>query len=197
VVINSNITVPLWIDGGDGNDFLAGGGGPSTLIGGLGNDILWGAAGDDVLLGGDGNDDLFGGGGNDALVGGVGNDIVTGGSGRDLLIGSQNQDALVGGEGEDILIGGYTTHDNDIAALDNIMAIWGSAGSFNSRVATLTASGGLLQANVAVFDDDALDMVLATAAGRDLVFGDTNPVGDGVADILLLTAMQDALVALN
>jgi Ca2+-binding RTX toxin-like protein len=199
VVIGSNITVPVEIDGGDGNDFLAGGGGPSTLSGGNGNDILWGAAGDDRLLGGSGNDDLFGGGGNDALVGGTGSDIVTGGVGRDLLIGSEQQDLLVGGNGEDILIGGWTIHDNNTVALNNIMATWGSDASFNSRVETLTGSGGLLQAGVAVFDDDALDLILG-GAGRDLVFGDTNPAGDdddGVFDLLALNLIQDKLVALN
>jgi Ca2+-binding RTX toxin-like protein len=197
VVIGSNILVPVTIDGGDGNDFLVGGDGRSLLIGGNGNDILWGAAGDDVLLGGTGDDDLFGGGGNDALVGGAGNDIVTGDSGRDLVIGGESQDALVGGIGEDILIGGTTMHDDSVAALDNIMAIWGSAASFNSRVATLTAAGGLLEPDVAVFDDDALDIVVGTAGGRDLIFGDTNPAGDGVIDWLMLTAIQDVLIPLS
>jgi Ca2+-binding RTX toxin-like protein len=195
VVIGSNITVPVTIDGGDGNDFLVGGGGRSVLSGGNGNDILWGAAGDDVLLGGAGNDDLFGGGGNDALVGGFGNDIITGGSGRDLVIGSQNQDLLLGGDGEDILIGGFTAHDGNVAALDLIMATWGSAASFSSRVATLTGSGGLLEANVSVFDDDALDLILG-GAGRDLVFGNTNPA-DGAVDLLALNAIQDVLKELN
>ncbi len=196
VFIGPNIAVPLTIDGGAGNDFLAGGGGRSVLIGGLGNDTLWGGAGDDVLQGGDGDDDLFGGGGNDALVGGLGNDIVTGGVGRDLLIGGENQDLLVGGNGEDILVGGNTVHDGNIAALDNIMAIWGSADSFNSRVATLTDSGGLLEAGVDVFDDDATDIILG-GANRDLVFGDTSPAGDGVVDLTVLNRIQDRLVSLS
>jgi hypothetical protein len=37
--------------------------------------------------------------------------------------------------------------------LDAVMAIWSSAASFSARIATLTSSGGLLQAGVAVFDD--------------------------------------------
>jgi Ca2+-binding RTX toxin-like protein len=197
VIVGSNIVAPITVtvDGGAGNDLLVGGGGRSVLIGGLGNDILWGGAGDDVLLGGDGNDDLFGSGGNDALVGGVGNDIVTGGTGRDLLIGSQNEDLLAGGNDEDILIGGCTIHDSDVDALDAIMAIWGGVGGFDSRRLALTDSGGLLQSG-AVFDDNALDIILG-GAGRDLVFGDTSPVGDGVIDILALNALQDVLVALN
>jgi Ca2+-binding RTX toxin-like protein len=204
VVIGSNIVVPITLNGGGGNDFLAGGGGRSVLIGGNGNDTLWGSAGDDVLLGGEGDDDLFGGGGNDALVGGAGNDIVTGGIGRDLLIGSENQDLLVGGNGEDILIGGSTIHDDDIAALDNIMAIWGDADrTFDERVETLTDpddpedpfdSIGWLESS-ALFGDGALDIIVG-GAGRDLVFGDTNPV-DGVVDLLVLSAIQDVLVALN
>ena len=154
VVTTPNVTKLMTIDGGSGNDLLTGGGGRNVIIGGTGNDILYGDGGDDVLLGGDGNDDLFGGSGNDVLVGGNGSDILDGGTGRDVLIGSQDEDTLDGGNDEDILIGGYTIHDNNVAALDAIMAIWGSSASFSSRVATLTGSGGLLQAGVTVFDDD-------------------------------------------
>jgi hypothetical protein len=102
---------------------------------------------------------------------------------------------LVGGNDEDILIGGYTTHDNNITALDAIMAIWGSTATFNSRVALLTATGGLLEAGATVFDDDAMDLVVG-GAGRDLVFGDTNP-WDGALDLIALQPLQDVLVAVN
>ncbi len=195
VVTTSNVTKTMTIDGGSGNDMLTGGGGRNLILGGTGHDILYGAAGDDVLLGGAGNDDLFGGSGNDVLVGGNGNDILYGGSGRDVLIGSQNDDRLYGGTDEDVLIGGVTIHDNDVAALDAVMAIWGSASSFSARVAALTGVGGLLEAGVAVFDDDDHD-VLVGGAGRDLYFGDNNP-SDGVVDTILLQAMQDQLIAVT
>ncbi|MEX0643544.1 MAG: PKD domain-containing protein [Pirellulales bacterium] len=195
VVTTSNVTKTMTIDGGNGNDLLTGGGGHNLIIGGSGNDILFGAAGDDILLGGTGNDDLFGGSGNDVLVGGDGNDMLSGGAGRDVLIGSQNDDYLNGGTDEDVLIGGVTIHDNNVAALDAVMAIWGSAASFSSRVATLTGSGGLLEAGVAVFDDDDHD-TLVGGAGRDLYFGDNNP-WDGTVDTIALQPLQDQLIAVT
>jgi hypothetical protein len=195
VVTAANVTQLMTIDGGTGNDLLTGGGGRNVIQGGSGHDVLYGSDGDDVLLGGTGNDDLFGGCGNDVLVGGEGCDMLNGGVGRDLLIGSQNEDLLNGGGDEDILIGGYTSHDNNVSALDAIMAIWGSAANFNTRVAALTGSGGLLQAGVAVFDDDDFD-ILVGGTGRDLVFGDTNP-WDGAVDLIALQLTQDVLVAVN
>jgi Ca2+-binding RTX toxin-like protein len=197
VTVGASITIPVTIDGGDGDDILAGGGGRSVLIGAAGNDILYGAAGNDVLLGGIGNDALFGGGGNDALVGGGGVDIIDGGAGRDLLAGGLGNDLLVGGGEDDILIGGTTSYDNSIAELDAIMAIWSGTASFNARVAALTATiGGLLRANVTVIDDDALDIITA-GAGSDLVFGDTSLSSDGVIDLIALQSAQDRLIAVN
>jgi Ca2+-binding RTX toxin-like protein len=185
----------MTIDGGSGNDLLMGGGVSNLIVGGTGHDVLKGGGSDDVLLGGDGNDDLFGYGGNDVLVGGNGCDLLFGGLGRDLLIGSQDEDRLDAGSDEDILIGGYTAHDNNLAALDAVMAVWTSAASFSARVNTLTGSGGLLEAGVAVFDDDD-DDILIGAAGRDLIFGDTNP-WDGAIDSIALQSALDVLVAVN
>jgi Ca2+-binding RTX toxin-like protein len=148
-----------------------------------------------VLLGGAGNDDLFGGTGNDALVGGDGNDIINGGTGNDLLIGSKDNDLIMGGGGEDILIGGITIHDANVDALDAVMAIWTSSNSLNSRVATLTASGGLLETGVSVFDDDDSDILIG-GAGRDLIFGDTNP-WDGSFDLIAFQPILDVLVSVN
>jgi uncharacterized delta-60 repeat protein len=196
VITSSSVDEQMTIDGGSGNDLLKGGSGSNLILGGTGSDALHGGAADDVLLGGDGNDDLFGNGGNDALVGGNGCDILNGGTGRDLLIGSQDEDRLVGGNDEDILIGGYSAHDNNLAALDAVMAVWTSAASFNDRVATLTGSGGLLEANVTVFDDNDDDTIIG-GAGRDLIFGDTSAIGDGAMDSIALQSMLDVLVAVN
>jgi Ca2+-binding RTX toxin-like protein len=195
VVTTPNVNHTMTIDGGDGNDLLQGGGGTNLIIGGAGNDVLSGAGGNDILLGGDGNDDLIGGSGDDVLVGGDGCDILLGGTGNDLIIGSDDNDLLVGGGGEDILIGGVTIHDNDVAALDAVMAVWTSSASFNSRVNTLTSTGGLLEAGVAVFDDDDLDILIG-GAGRDLVFGDTF-LWDGTIDLIALHPFQDTLIPVN
>jgi Ca2+-binding RTX toxin-like protein len=61
-------SVPLTLDGGDGND---------VLLGGAGNDTLVGGAGDDVLLGGPGQDVLDGAPGDDILIQSIGTDRVT------------------------------------------------------------------------------------------------------------------------
>ena len=195
VLTTPNVAKLMTIDGGTGNDLLTGGGGRNVIIGGTGCDFLYGDGGDDILMGGDGDDQLFGGSGNDVLVGGNGDDYLDGGTGRDLIIGSQDNDTLCGGGDEDILIGGYTLHDNNVAALDAVMAIWSSNASFNSRVATLTGSGGLLQPYVTVFDDDDHD-VIDGGSGRDLVFGD-NYKWDGTIDQIALQQAQDVLVAVS
>lgn len=111
--------------GGDaGNDRLRGDGGDDVLLGNAGNDDLDGGAGNDRLFGQEGNDSLFGGIGNDMLIGGVGNDRMDGGAGLDVLIGGRGNDKLNGGAGSDILVGGQASVDEDVAALDDILAAW-------------------------------------------------------------------------
>jgi hypothetical protein len=62
-------------------------------------------------------------------------------------------------------------------------------------VSTLTGTGGLLEAGVTVFDDEDDDTLIG-GAGRDLIFGDTNP-WDGAIDTIALQPTLDALVAVN
>jgi hypothetical protein len=112
----------------DGNDFVQIASNirvPALLDGGNGKDNLKGGAGHDVLLGGDG-DDMLDGGGN---------------CGRDLLIGGRGADRLVGNAGDDLLIAGTTLFDNDVAALDAIMAEWTSNRDYTTRVANLEGAG--------------------------------------------------------
>ena len=101
----------MTIDGGAGDDWLAGGRLDDTVRGGAGADSINGLGGDDLLEGGDGDDSIAGGVGNDRLDGGAGNDILTGGDGNDRLQGGAGNDTLHGEEGDDVLLGG--------AGLDN------------------------------------------------------------------------------
>src|SRR5262249_8749657 len=54
----SNVTTPVALDGGDGDDSLQGGAGNDVLAGGAGNDTLDGGAGNDAYFGGDGDDTI-------------------------------------------------------------------------------------------------------------------------------------------
>ena len=122
-----------YLDGGSGDDIIAGGRNHDTLIGGNGDDYLYGGrtqlgscsrlydpyydpygqyhqscgfvSGNDVLNGGDGNDTLDGLEGADTLIGESGHDLLTGGYGNDTLNGGDGNDTLDGAKGADTLIG--------------------------------------------------------------------------------------------
>ena len=90
---------------------------------------------------------------NNVLSGHGANEVLTGGHGRDLLIGGTGAAMLNAGSQDDILIGGWTnydigsagmTYDQKLAALDAVMAEWGSSDSYATR---LSALAGLLNTN--------------------------------------------------
>ncbi len=68
--VANNIRIPLVVHGGDGNDHLSSGGGPSVLLGDGGNDQLGGQGGRSILIGGYGEDFLVAGTSGDVLIGG-------------------------------------------------------------------------------------------------------------------------------
>jgi Ca2+-binding RTX toxin-like protein len=115
VVDCSPMTVPVYIDGGEGNDILTGGSGNDSMIGGPGKDTLHGGPGNDTLKGGGSNDEVLGEAGNDVVYGGPGNDRVDGGlgfdqvsgdDGNDTVTGGQSADSIAAGAGNDTTIGG-------------------------------------------------------------------------------------------
>jgi len=111
--------------GGDGDDELKGGHDDDTLFGGDGDDELKGENGEDTLHGGDGDDELKGGHDDDFLFGGAGDDELEGGNGDDILLGGAGDDELEGGHGDDILIGG--SGDDDLYGQQgDDLFIWGS-----------------------------------------------------------------------
>jgi cyclophilin family peptidyl-prolyl cis-trans isomerase len=70
MALQGAVPIPLFVDGGTGDDTIEAGAGPALLVGGEGNDVLRGGNRRDVLIGGDGRDQLFGNGGSDLLIGG-------------------------------------------------------------------------------------------------------------------------------
>ena len=85
VEVAKDVSVPVTMRGGAGDDLLLGGAGPDKLVGGTGDDRLNGWRGDDLLYGGPGADVLIGGPGDDVLDGGPGEDRLIAGSGSDSV----------------------------------------------------------------------------------------------------------------
>lgn len=99
--------VPVELDGGAGDDGVAGGPRNDTLKGGVGDDSLQGGLGDDRGEAAEGSDYEAGGPGSDTLLGADGDDIIEGGpGGGDVLLGEGDRDLLLGGRGADQLQGG-------------------------------------------------------------------------------------------
>ncbi|MGC4030710.1 MAG: hypothetical protein QM754_03025 [Tepidisphaeraceae bacterium] len=100
-------TVPLYIEGGSGNDFIQGIAGNDTLKGGRGDDVILGGGGKNTLVGGDGGD-VF----NARLVsfaGSTGQRVVT-------LVDAGSRNRIIGGGGNDFASLGRldTLPDDDV-----------------------------------------------------------------------------------
>jgi Ca2+-binding RTX toxin-like protein len=70
ITVDSQISLPQYLNGDGGDDNITSGNGPSILIGGDGNDTLTSGNGRDILFGGRGADTLNGGNGDDILIAG-------------------------------------------------------------------------------------------------------------------------------
>lgn len=118
VRIDANVTQPIVVEAGDGNDRVRAGGGYTRLLGGKGDDVLRlgsglgyaeGNDGDDTLIGGKGHNVMYGNNGNDRLYAGAGPQSKTsyldGGNGNDRLYAGNGHTVLHGGAGDDRLIG--------------------------------------------------------------------------------------------
>ncbi len=108
------------IEGGAGNDILAGQESSDSVLGGGDSDLIFGDAGNDTLAGQDGDDTIDGGGGIDIMFGDAGNDSLAGGDDSDTLFGQADSDTLAGGGGADQLDGGTGDDTYVLDALDTI-----------------------------------------------------------------------------
>ena len=123
VTVGADVTVPVTVSDGSGNDTVRGGGGLLTVVNGSGNDAFTAGPGGAVFRTGSGRDVFTGSTGPDlvdysaasravtATVDGAANDGVsreydTVGAGIDRILGSPYHDRLVGGAAGERLEGG-------------------------------------------------------------------------------------------
>ncbi|TXT22288.1 MAG: Cadherin domain-containing protein putative calcium-binding protein, partial [Planctomycetota bacterium] len=130
---------------------------------------------------------LSGDAGNDVLIGGSGADSLVGGDGRDLLIGGAGIDTLKGGNGDDILIGGTSSNSGNNAALNSIMAEWGSVDSYATRISKLNVTGvgpgNIYKLNSTTVQNDSNvgDSIMGNHVNKDWYFKSLNDTLDNLA----------------
>jgi hypothetical protein len=137
---------------------------------------------------------------NNVLTGHGLNEVLTGGQGRDLLIAGTGTATLNAGAGDDILIGGSTnydisstamTYDQKVAALDAVMALWGSAASYASRLSALAP----YLSNTTVHNNpqtgvNAIDYLMGNATPNDWFFAGVNDVVNGKSKTDVVTTIS-------
>lgn len=161
----------VYLEGGDGDDFLFASG---TLVGSAGNDILMGLNGNDSLVGEDGDDLITGGLGDDVLSGGTGFDTVKEVAGGSYTVSSNR--AIGIGTGTDLISGFEGVHITGSANADRIDA------SAFPGIATLIGGAGN-------------DSLFGTRSNDSLVGGPGNDsiIGDRGNDVLIGGDGSDAL----
>jgi Ca2+-binding RTX toxin-like protein len=85
ISVTNEVSIPVTMRGGSGDDVLVGGRGADKLIGGSGNDLLAGGGGADLLAGGSGDDFQAPGPGDDVVITGQGADVVKRSAGADRI----------------------------------------------------------------------------------------------------------------
>ena len=104
--VSAGVNQTFSLDGGAGDDKLAGRNADDLVYGSTGDDTLTGLGGDDTLYGGQNADEVYGFDNADRLLGGDGSDTLYGGNGTDRVFGGAGDDRLIGGHGTDFLRGG-------------------------------------------------------------------------------------------
>ena len=193
------------LNGGDGEDYLAGTRFNDVLAGGLGDDHLHGAGRADHLLGGSGDDILQGDHGKDTLDGGTGEDTMAGGRGNDTYHVDQAGDTVIefAGEGIDRV---FVTMPLDaigdpVSALDLTLADLrefeaGDAYVLHPYIEHLTLTGS---ENISGVGNDGANIIRGNSGnnilwgGLDLGKGDDKLLGRAGDDILIGGLGRDLL----
>ena len=146
VTVDDNVTIPVWVDGGKGND---------TIKGGSGNDAISAWTGNDTILGGDGDDTIWGGAGADSIFGdsGTGDDVIYGGADSDTITGGPGSDSVYAEDGDDSVI--------------HTVSVAGGANHYDGGKGTDTLTLDVTSAEAAALAGDIANLQTFIAANSD------------------------------
>jgi Ca2+-binding RTX toxin-like protein len=174
-----DVTVPVELCGGSGNDVIEGGDNSDVIVGD-GPDAAPGAIhcpspsgeagtdGNDTLGGGPGADTIYGSGGSDTIVGEAGNDTINAGSGDDNVQGGDGSDTINGNDGNDSLTGGPEVDPLSAANVHNCNDSDPSTPCITNADVTDTINGGNGADNIS---GDAGPDILSGGDGNDSIIG--------------------------
>lgn len=188
------VRLPVFAQGGAGDDRLIGGAGADQLVGGDGRDVLEGLGGADTLI------DTTASRGDEIILGGTGDDVISSGPGADIISGGAGLDRLTNAVGTvtlgDLLCNDGDATDRTILTFDRSRVVEAPEGRLecppfpNGR--DLIAGVEILEAGSTAsvdFIGGPADEVLRGSSSGDVLEG-----GGGV-DSLLGAASADLLLA--
>ncbi len=192
-----------WLQGGLGDDTVAGANGNDIIFGGGGRDLLVGGAGHDLINGDDDyepadlnslyvelgtghvgpfnawyssvlvHDSALDVGAADEIHAGSGSDAVFGELGDDRIWGDDGDDMMSGGEDNDVLFGG---NGDDRLAGDDYGQVVGSSTATPNGSDYIDGGNG----NDQLYGDGGKDTLLG-GAGNDILYGNNNLALNGVS----------------
>ena len=172
----------------DGNDSLFGEGGDDSLAGGTGADSLSGGAGNDTLIAADGNDTLDGGAGTDSLLGGMGDDVFLVDAVGDIIVEASNEGTDTVQSGLSWVLGANVEH----LILTGSVAVNGT-GNIEANILTGNTEANLLSGlagNDTLIAGDGND-TLDGGTGADSLVGGLGAdlyIVDDALDVVIETA---------
>jgi hypothetical protein len=127
------------------------------------------------VIGGTGGNTLISSPLGAVLIGGTGGNLLIGVGGKDVLIAGPDSSVIHAGTGETIMIGGTTVWDNNVVAMDAILAEWSRPIPYLQRVHDLFFGGGVngpFLLNRTTVHSNGVHDVMTTGLGFDFVFFD-------------------------
>lgn len=164
--VGDEVTRPILINAGPGDDHIWAGGGYSRVFAGPGNDTILTRRGTSYIEAGDGNDQVialddgnmtvYAGPGNDKVIAHAGQAFVHGGEDDDYLVGGSAHNILVGGPGNDTLQAGTGTNALYTSeGLDVVTQLKPEDRVFANLNSGLSAAGQIIAHGLTPLDDTA------------------------------------------